>query len=114
MPADFGNMLASMGPILILLVVMICMTVIPNRKKQKELKAMMDALKKGDYVKTIGGIHGRVVSVKDNIVVVETGGTVKSQITFAKGAIATVGDAEVEADAIAESDTNAALKESKN
>ena len=58
MPADFGNMLASMGPILILLVVMICMTVIPNRKKQKELKAMMDALKKGDYVKTIGGIHG--------------------------------------------------------
>ena len=32
MPADFGNMLASMGPILILLVVMICMTVIPNRK----------------------------------------------------------------------------------
>ncbi|MBE5781138.1 MAG: preprotein translocase subunit YajC [Clostridiales bacterium] len=113
MPSDIGSMIATMAPMIILLVAMVCMTVIPQRKKQKELKAMMDSMKKGDYVKTIGGIHGKIVSIKDEIVVIETGGNIKSQITFAKGAIATVGDADVEADAISEAETNAALKEGK-
>ena len=41
----------------------------PNMKKQENLKQMQSDLKKGDRVITIGGIHGKVIQVKNNKVV---------------------------------------------
>jgi preprotein translocase subunit YajC len=42
----------------------------PQKKKQKELKAMLDNIKKNDEVVTSSGIHGTVVIVKDKTVVI--------------------------------------------
>jgi preprotein translocase subunit YajC len=69
----------------------------PQSKKQKETKAMLAALKKGDKVVSIGGIHGTVTNLQDDIVVVKVDDGAK--IKFAKNAIATVltkKDAEVD------------------
>ncbi len=41
----------------------------PNMKKQENLKQMQSNIKKGDRVITIGGIHGKVIQVKNNKVV---------------------------------------------
>ena len=41
----------------------------PNMKKQENLKQMQSDLKKGDRVISIGGIHGKVIQVKNNKVV---------------------------------------------
>ncbi len=46
----------------------------PQRKKEKEQKAMRDALQIGDEVTTIGGIVGIVVRKGEDTVVIETGG----------------------------------------
>ena len=43
----------------------------PQMKRQKEAKAYRDAVRKGDHVVTIGGLHGKVISVSDKTVVVE-------------------------------------------
>ena len=43
----------------------------PNKKRQKEAKAFRDAVKKGDQVVTIGGLHGKVVSVSEKTVVLD-------------------------------------------
>ena len=43
----------------------------PQMKRQKEAKAYRDAVKKGDQVVTIGGVHGKVVSVSEKTVVIE-------------------------------------------
>ena len=43
----------------------------PQMKRQKEAKAFRDAVKKGDQVVTIGGLHGKVVSVSDKTVVLD-------------------------------------------
>ena len=43
----------------------------PQMKRQKEAKAFRDAVKKGDKVVTIGGVHGKVVSVSEKTVVLE-------------------------------------------
>jgi len=49
---------------------------------------MLDALQVGDKIVTIGGIIGKVVKIKPEEVVIETGsGTEKSQVTFQKAAI---------------------------
>jgi len=43
----------------------------PQQKKQKEQRKFIDAVKKGDLVVTMGGIHGRVVSVEDSTVILD-------------------------------------------
>ena len=60
----------------------------PHNKKRKEMQDKMSKLTKGDKVVTIGGIHGKVSSVKDNLVVLKIDD--KTEITFDKTAIATV------------------------
>ncbi|MCM1392305.1 MAG: preprotein translocase subunit YajC [Faecalibacterium sp.] len=45
----------------------------PQKKRQKEEQAMRDAVDVGDEITTIGGICGRVVTVKENHLIIETG-----------------------------------------
>jgi preprotein translocase subunit YajC len=58
----------------------------PQQQKQKELKTLLSAIKKGDLVVTIGGIHARVYNVEDTIVTLELDKGVK--LTVDKSAIA--------------------------
>lgn len=60
----------------------------PQKKRDKEAKAMLAAMKKGDKVVTIGGIHGTVVTVKDKTVVVKVDDS--ARIEFSKEAISSV------------------------
>lgn len=43
----------------------------PQQKKQKESKKFIEAVKKGDQVVTVGGIHGKVVNVDDDTVTID-------------------------------------------
>ena len=45
----------------------------PQKKKQKEEQAMRDNLQIGDEITTIGGIVGKIVTVKDDSLIIETG-----------------------------------------
>lgn len=62
----------------------------PQNKKQKETEKMINALKKGDKVITIGGIHGEVSAVRENektiVIKVEDG----TKIEFSRSAISSV------------------------
>lgn len=60
----------------------------PQNKKQKETEKMISAVKKGDKVITIGGIHGEVTSTKEQTVVVKVDEACK--IEFSRSAIASV------------------------
>jgi preprotein translocase subunit YajC len=60
----------------------------PQNKRQKEAKKMLDALKKGDRIASIGGIRGVVQSVKEDSVIVKVDDATK--LEFSKNAIASV------------------------
>ncbi|MDR0998469.1 MAG: preprotein translocase subunit YajC [Treponema sp.] len=60
----------------------------PQNKKQKETRRMLDALKKGDRVVTIGGVHGIIQSVKDHSVILRIDDNTK--VEFSRSAISTV------------------------
>lgn len=60
----------------------------PQKKRDKEAKAMIEAMKKGDKVVTIGGIHGTIITVKDKTVVVKVDDS--ARIEFSKEAISSV------------------------
>lgn len=83
-----GGMLASLLPFIIMIVVFYFLLIRPQKKKEKELKNMLAALKVGDEVATIGGIHGKIVRIKDDLFVIESGlGQNKSHITVDRSAV---------------------------
>lgn len=53
--------------------VMYFVTIRPQKKRQKEEQEMRNAVEVGDEITTIGGICGRVVTVKENHLIIETG-----------------------------------------
>lgn len=57
----------------------------PQQKKQKDQKSFIQSIKKGDMVVTIGGIHGKIFSVDDRVVILEIDKGAK--IKFEKTAI---------------------------
>jgi preprotein translocase subunit YajC len=66
--------------ILLMIVVFYFFMIRPQMKKTKEQKKFREGLRKGDRVITIGGIHGKVLEVKDTTLIIETEGQGKLKI----------------------------------
>lgn len=81
--------LLPLGMLVIMFVAMYFLTIRPQKKAEKEANDMRNNLQVGDEVTTIGGIIGRIVSIKDETCVIETtkNGT---KIRFLKSAIRNV------------------------
>jgi len=75
-------------PFLLIIAVFYFLIIRPQSKKQKETQKMLAALKKGDRVVTIGGVHGTIQSVREKTVVVKVDDTTK--IEFARSAVSSV------------------------
>ena len=86
--AQQGGIISMVLPIALIFVIFYVFIIRPQNKKQKETQKMIDALKKGDKVVTIGGIHGVISSVKDQTVIVKVDDDAK--IEFTRSAIASV------------------------
>ena len=66
----------------------------PQIKKQKKEREYRSALKKGDQVVTIGGIHGKITDVKEDIFIIEVHAGNSLKVT--KTAVSMSGDAGIE------------------
>lgn len=89
-----GSALGMFAPLLAIIVIFYFFIIRPQNKKQKETEKMINALKKGDKVITIGGIHGVVSSVKEKTIIVKVDDNAK--IEFNRTAIATVTKSDAE------------------
>ena len=91
-PTGFALFFAKYGS-LIMIVVMIAimyfLMIRPQQKKQKEEQKMRNSLRVGDEITTIGGIKGRVVSIKDETITIESGAD-RTKVQFEKWALQTV------------------------
>jgi len=70
----------SMLPLVLMFVVLYFVMIRPQMKKQKEHRAMVEALAKGDEVVTAGGLLGRVSKMGDNFIGVEIANGVEIQV----------------------------------
>ncbi len=94
--AGSGSMLMSVLPFGLIILIFYFFIIRPQNKKQKETEKMLNALKKGDKVITVGGIHGVVSSTKEKTVIVKVDDNTK--IEFSRNAIASVVVDKVEKD----------------
>ena len=85
---------AGMGSTIMMIVLMIAifyfLMIRPENKRKKQAEEMRSALKKGDWLTTIGGVYGRVVTITDRTVVIETSED-RVRVEFLKSAIGQVG-----------------------
>ena len=75
-----GGGLTMLLMLALIFVVMWLFMIRPQQKRQKELNAFRDSLKKGDKVVTVGGIYGTIVEVNDNKVMLEIDKDVKIKV----------------------------------
>ncbi len=84
--AGKGSMLTMLLPMLLLFVGMYFLMIRPQKKQQKKDQEMRDSTHVGDEVTTIGGIMGRVVTVKEDALIIETGAD-RNKMKIARWAI---------------------------
>lgn len=77
---DMQSSLMSMLPLVLMFVVLYFVMIRPQMKKQKEHRAMIDALAKGDEVVTMGGVLGKVSKMGDGFISIEIANDVEVQI----------------------------------
>lgn len=81
-----GNILFTLGYLVLFILIMYLMIFLPQKKRDKKAKTMLNAMQVGNTVITIGGITGKVINIKDDEVTVETG-VEKSKINLKKWAV---------------------------
>jgi preprotein translocase subunit YajC len=83
-----GQLLQSpIVPLMLVVVVVWGFSLRSTKKKQKEKQSMIDNMKRGDRVQTIGGIMGTVVEAREKEVIVKVDEGNNTKIKFARGAI---------------------------
>ena len=85
-------------PMILIFVIFYFMLIRPQRKKDKEAKAMLDGLKVGDRICTIGGIYGTITGIKDDTIELAVS-TENTKLVVARWAIRNVEELTVENDA---------------
>ena len=77
---DMMSSLTSMLPLLLMFGVLYFVMIRPQMKRQKEQRAMIDALAKGDEVATVGGILGKISKLGDSHLSIEIASGVEVQV----------------------------------
>ncbi|MCB6367052.1 preprotein translocase subunit YajC [Intestinibacillus massiliensis] len=83
---EYGKILMQFLPIVLLIVVFYFLLIRPQKKRDRAEKEMRNSISVGDEISTIGGIIGRVVTIKEDVFVLETSGD-RSKIKMYRWAI---------------------------
>lgn len=80
-----AEMLATIGPLVIMFAIFYFLLIRPQQKRQKQVKEMQENLSKGDKIVTIGGLHGTIDALDDTTIVIKCGDG--SRLTYDRQAI---------------------------
>ena len=92
------SLLFTFAPLILIFVVFWFMMIRPQRKKDKQVKEMLNNLKAGDRICTIGGIYGTITGIQDDTIRLSVGKDNMSMVV-ARWAIRSVEEVKIENDA---------------
>ena len=96
--SPIAMLIGTFLPMILIVVVFWLFLIRPQRKKDKKVKEMLNNLKSGDRVTTIGGIYGTIVSIKDDTITLAVGqkNSQPTEMIIARWAIRNVEEISVE------------------
>ncbi|EXX85260.1 preprotein translocase subunit YajC [Paenibacillus darwinianus] len=80
-----GGLVGMILPFVLMFAVFYFLLIRPQQRKSKQRNSMLSQLKKGDKITTIGGLHGTIMEITDDTVVLRVNDTTK--MTFDRSAI---------------------------
>ena len=86
--AGGGSLITTFLPFIFIIAIFYFLIIRPQSKKRKDTERMLSALKKGDKVVTIGGLHGIIQNVKESTVIIKVDDNVK--LEFLRSAVSNV------------------------
>ena len=89
-PQEKPNMLYQFAPLIIIFVVMYFLMFRGPKKKQQQHQDMVSSLSKNDRIRTIGGIFGTVLDVRENEIVIKIDESTNTKMRISPNAVATV------------------------
>jgi len=78
--------LIALLPLVLMFALMYVILIVPQKKREKKTREMLNSLEVGNKIVTIGGITGKIINIKDDEVTIETG-IERTKIQFKKWAI---------------------------
>ena len=98
--SPYASLLGMVLPLVLMVLIFYFMLIRPQRKKDKKVKDMLAALKKGDRITTIGGIFCTIVSIREDRITLAIGqkNAQPTEMTVARWAIRQVEEVSVEND----------------
>lgn len=84
----FEQLLSTIVPFLLIILVFYFLILRPQQKRQKERQKLLESVRKGDKIVTTGGMHGLVEGVEDKILLIKIDDNVKVKID--KSAVAVI------------------------
>lgn len=97
-PNPVISILFTFAPLVLIFVIFYFMMIRPQRKKDKQVKEMLNNLKAGDRICTIGGIYGTITGIQDDTVKLSVGRD-NTAMVVARWAIRSVEEVKIENDA---------------
>lgn len=76
-----ATFMQQFGPIIIIFAIFYFLIIRPQQKREKERRDMLSSLKEGDDVITVGGIYGKILNIKDDIITLDVGDKIKIKVT---------------------------------
>ncbi len=84
------SMFSMVATFALMIVLFYFLLIRPENKRKKQVNEMRSSLKVGDEITTIGGVVGKIVSIKDDVIVIETGAD-RVRVELARWAVSTKG-----------------------
>ena len=100
-PSAGGDMLSMILMMVVMVAVFYFLLIRPQRKKDKAVKNMLNSLKVGDRICTIGGFYGTIAAIKDDTITL-TMGSLQNTVVIKRSAVGTVENIAVENEAAPE------------
>lgn len=88
--STMGSMFSLIATFGLMIVLFYFLLIRPENKRKKQVNEMRSSLQVGDEITTIGGVVGKIVSIKDDVIVIETGAD-RVRVELARWAVSTKG-----------------------
>jgi preprotein translocase subunit YajC len=77
---DAAIFLQQFGPLIIIFAIFYFLVIRPQQNREKDRKRMLSKVKVGDDIITIGGIYGRILNIKEDVVTLDMGNKLKIKV----------------------------------
>lgn len=79
------QLISTIGPLILFFVIVYFLLIRPQQKRQKKTREMQSNLEKGNQIVTIGGLHGEVEAIDENVIVIRVNDG--SKLTYDRAAV---------------------------